>query len=63
MHTGDNGLIFLRLRPDWVSEGLRPCDDVVPLDAPDMLPAGSRKQYECGGYLYAGSSASWRPGE
>jgi hypothetical protein len=63
MHTGDFGPIFLRLRPEWVSEGRRPSEDVHPLDAPDMLPAGSREQHECGGYLYAGRSVAWRPGE
>ena len=63
MQTGDSGTIFLRLRPDWTREGHRPSDDVAPLDAPDMLPAGSRQQHECGGYLYASRSVAWRDGE
>lgn len=56
------GMTITRMRPEYVEDNVRLDITVSPLDAPEMIPAGSIREYTPAGtnWRIIGASYSWR---
>lgn len=64
MRTGNDRLMFLRLRDPWIVDGRtgrRLAVDVQSLDAPDILSAGSTSELLADTERFASPEICWRP--